>query len=50
VAAGQDLDRLGEVGVASHLTVMLRVGPDEIGQHTSISGVRFGPELEWRSR
>jgi hypothetical protein len=40
---GQDLDRLHQRRIPSHLAVVVTVGADQIGQHLGIATVRFGP-------
>jgi hypothetical protein len=41
MSSGQDLDRLGEVGVADQRPVLVSVGADEVGQDPSIALIRL---------
>lgn len=43
VGAGEDLDRLGQLRVASDRAVMVAISADQIGQHPRIPTVGLGP-------
>jgi hypothetical protein len=43
VGPGQDLDRLGQLAVASDWAVVVPVGADQVGQDLGIASIGLGP-------